>query len=422
MYHLCDLGSSGAIATRCAQSQKAKGLHAKVILHCQLNKLEHSPINLFPFDFCLLTFAFPEGAVIAPIKTDIDVPFFLKPDAMDDLTLDKWDALSPASCETYAKRLTRSLPTGFAFRRIRSCHLGTQKRLVAEFDFQQTSFVLIPGGAIRLGYDAKRWEPTTDERESWQETAEEYEIEDSIEDFISNVTLRPRLVNLNPFLMEVNARELGWQPISSSDPEVKEIIKHLQGNTRQATVCRADTETRVTRLDDGQIKAERAVAITHAVLSQRLDDEGFRFPTSDEWEYACSGGASTLFRWGDHVPCDRYPTDISPQEAAWRRDWVLSGGKLEYPPEGFSSDWDLHRRPNAFGIFIASDPYQYELTASPDITRGGDGGSMICGGAGFFVGWLTLSTAYFFDETCKRDPNSPISAGYTIGRRVLSLC
>ncbi|MGK7875140.1 MAG: hypothetical protein AB4426_18170 [Xenococcaceae cyanobacterium] len=46
------------------------------------------------------------------------------------------------------------------------------------------------------------------------------------------------------------------------------------------------------------------------------------------------------------------------------------------------------------------------MTASPDITRGGDGGSMICGGAGFFVGWLTLSTAYFFDEACKRDPNS----------------
>src|SRR5262249_7829877 len=150
-------------------------------------------------------------------------------------------------------------------------------------------------------------------------------------------------------------------------------------------------EVRVQRLGRGSFRAERAEERTHVELVDWLAKTGFRFPTSNEWEYACGAGATTLFRWGNHVPCDRYPTDISPAEAKWRRRWVLSGGKLRYPREGFVSDWDLHRRPNAFGLFIASDPYKCELVAEPGITRGGDGGNMICGGAGFFVGWLTLA-------------------------------
>lgn len=131
--------------------------------------------------------------------------------------------------------------------------------------------------------------------------------------------------------------------------------------------------------------------------------------------------APTLFRWGDHVPCDRYPTDVCPAEAAWRRRWVLSAGKLERPPEGFASDWDYHRQPNGFGLLIASDPYKNELVAEFGITRGGDGGCTICGGAGFFIGWLTLATAYFEEHSCKHDPTESVSHGYTVGRRVLEL-
>ncbi len=54
-------------------------------------------------------------------------------------------------------------------------------------------------------------------------------------------------------------------------------------------------------------------------------------------------------------------------------------------------------------------------------TRGGDGGCTICGGAGFFMGWLTLATAYFEEHSCKHDPAEPISSGYTVARRVLGL-
>ena len=100
---------------------------------------------------------------------------------------------------------------------------------------------------------------------------------------------------------------------------------------------------------------------------------------------------------------------------------MLSAGRLEYPPEGFASNWDYHRRPNAFGLFIASDPYKYELVAEIGTTRGGDGGCTICGGTGFFVGWLTWPPPISKDIPASTIRRSRCAAGYTVARRVLDL-
>ncbi|MBX7223706.1 MAG: SUMF1/EgtB/PvdO family nonheme iron enzyme [Blastocatellia bacterium] len=342
---------------------------------------------------------------------------------MKHLTLEQWDSLSAIEAEAFARQLAQELPTGFEFEQVRRYQLGDQNRLIAGFRFQQTPFVLIPGGTVTLGFDlAQNWKPNPDELESWQQSAEEYEIEDSLEDFLSFVTLRPREVTFSPFLIETRASEVGWQEIPESDPVVQEAIKNsLQGGTNSILYSQGNATTRVTRAPDGTITARRAKPVKHSGLTKELAKAGFRFPTSDEWEYVCGGGAGTLFRWGDHAPCDRYPTDISPAEAAWRTKWVESFGKLEYPAEGFEADFDLHRKPNGFGVQIAEDPYKMELTAEPDLIRGGDGGSVICGGAGFFLGWMTLATSYFEEHVCRRNPKENIQAGYTIGRRVLPL-
>jgi hypothetical protein len=338
-----------------------------------------------------------------------------------DLSLERWRGLSQDNRESLAKQLARNLPTGFEFQSIQRFQLGASENHVALYRFGDATFALIPGGSVVLGFDAeRRWEPTPDELESWQGTAEEYGIEKSIHEYVAEVTLRPRQVDIAPFLIETTASEMGWQPLGVDDAEVQEIIRR-RGREGQAEFCTGGVSTRVRWADDGSVSAERSLDQTHTDLAAQLRAADFRFPTSDEWEYVCGCGNPSLFRWGDHVPCDRYPIDVSPEEAAWRRQWVLSGGKLERPPGGFASDWDLHRRPNAFGVLIASDPYKYELVAEIGTTRGGDGGSMICGGAGFFVGWLTLATAYFEDHACKHDPVDPISPGFTIGRRVLEL-
>jgi hypothetical protein len=344
----------------------------------------------------------------------------------DELTLEKWDRMPARERRSYATRLARELPDGFAFRAIEAHSLGDQAHHMAVYSFQDAEFVLVPGGEVTLGYDPNRpWEPTPEEQESWRHTKEEYGIRGTIHKHIARVTRRPKTIQLKPLLMETTAGEMGWEPIPADDPEVKEIVReHLRGKSssdQTVTVFSGEAGVRVRRLEDGGIRAERAEERTHVELVDWLAKTGFRFPTSDEWEYACGAGAATLFRWGDHAPCDRYPTDISPAEAEWRRRWALSGGKLKYPREGFVSDWDLHCRPNAFGLFIASNPYKSELVAEPGITRGGDGGCTICGGAGFFVGWLTLATAYFEKEACRHDPDEPIEMDFMIGRRVLPL-
>jgi formylglycine-generating enzyme required for sulfatase activity len=339
-----------------------------------------------------------------------------------DLSLERWERLGSAERDATARELARQLPPGFNFDSIQTHRLGERQNEVAFYRLGNARFALIPGGEVSIGFDADRpWEPNPDELRSWEGTAEEYGIEKAIHEYIVDVTLRVRQVEFTPFLIETTAGELGWRDVSTDDPAVQKIIREYGSRSSQVEVCQGTTSTRVRRGDDGTVHAEQSLARTHAELAWQLGRSGFRFPTCDEWEYACGCGARTLFRWGDHVPCDRYPTDTSPAEAAWRRQWVLSAGKLERPPEGFASDWEFHRQPNAFGLLIASDPYKCERVAEIGTTRGGDGGGMICGGAGFFVGWLTLATSYFEEHACKHDVTKPVMSGYTVGRRVLEL-
>lgn len=338
-----------------------------------------------------------------------------------DLSRERWEAATAAERASIADRLGRQLPAGFAFESVQVCRLGDVENHVARYRRGASRFALIPGGPVTLGFDRPdAWEPTPDERASWDDTVAEYGLAGSIQEHIAATTLRPRRVELPPLLIETTADEMGWEPIDPDDPEVVAIVRE-HGTRRQVTVTRGAASLRVRRGPDDSVSAERAREATHADLAARLARDGFRFPTSAEWEYACGGGAATLFRWGDHAPCDRYPTDISPAEAAWRLAWVRSRRTLARPPEGFIADWEEHRRPNALGLQIAIDPYKSELVAEPDLTRGGDGGCTICGGAGFLVGWLTLATAYFEDHACRRDPAEPIMPGFIVGRRVLDL-
>lgn len=125
---------------------------------------------------------------------------------------------------------------------------------------------------------------------------------------------------------------------------------------------------------------------------RRLAAAGFELPTSDAWEHLCQGGARTVFRWGDDCPTEQLPTT----------------------PELV---WDLHRRPNAFGLRFSPDPYRRELVAEPGLLRGGDGGGMICGGAGIFVSWLCLASCFLSREAEDRS----CRYGYYLHRRVRRL-
>ncbi|WMX47204.1 hypothetical protein [Streptomyces roseicoloratus] len=113
------------------------------------------------------------------------------------------------------------------------------------------------------------------------------------------------------------------------------------------------------------VEAERLTeppAEMPAVLAAR----GLRMPSSDEWEHACGATAGTLFRWGDECPLDRCPS-----------------GDRTGPQNQL----------NAFGLRIAHDTYDAELTSDVTAVHGGDGGESVCGGYGSFLAWLPLATA-----------------------------
>jgi hypothetical protein len=217
----------------------------------------------------------------------------------DLLTLPLWDQLGLEECDQTARAVARRLPAEFRYLGLQSCAVGEQKHRVAFFSWQRRTFALVPGADAWLGYDRDRpFQPSAAQREAWQEARLWDENLPEL-DVHLDVHLTPlRNVAVEPFLMEVKAAD----------------------NPRRTS---------------------------HAGVTANLARDGFRLPTSDEWEYACAAGSRSLWRWGDDCPLERDPY----QETAWGQ----------------------HRRPNAFGLHMAEDPCNVELCADENILRGGTG-------------------------------------------------
>jgi hypothetical protein len=82
-----------------------------------------------------------------------------------DLSLEKWQKISLAEREVVARQLAKHLPSGFYFSSIQLYKLGEQQNHVALYKQGNSTFALIPGGEIVIGYDSDRtWEPNQDER------------------------------------------------------------------------------------------------------------------------------------------------------------------------------------------------------------------------------------------------------------------
>ncbi|GLZ77734.1 hypothetical protein Afil01_25410 [Actinorhabdospora filicis] len=116
-------------------------------------------------------------------------------------------------------------------------------------------FAFVPGGRVRLGFDAERWQPTRGQLDSYARSVE-FGLPENPAEYLEFQVSAPRTVDLPPLLMAVTSAPL-W-------PEPDE---------------------------------------TEAALAER----GLRPPSPDEWEHACRSGSTTLFRWGDECPLDRLP-------------------------------------------------------------------------------------------------------------------
>lgn len=288
------------------------------------------------------------------------------------LSVDTWDDLPAPLHDLVAEAVRLRLPQPTSYLGIYECSQGEQRHQVAMFALGGARFALIPGGRFELGW--KRV-PLEELEETWQQVrdgvGQPHVIEQVLaqvgDDELPDAELPPaqlhewldgqlsplRTVKLDPYLIECNARptELDYQ---DSEDDTDEI------NGAFETERHAELEDQ--ELDDQD---------PHCLIARQVAEQGFRLPTPDEWEHACSGGSRHFFRWGA-----RWPNHINIYDAC--------------------DEPELGRR-NAFGLLMNANPYHKEVVSSPDQLRGGDGGELVCGGAPDFASWLTAMSSYVLD-------------------------
>jgi hypothetical protein len=176
-----------------------------------------------------------------------------------------WDRLSAHERQRIAHTVAETLAPRFHFQGIELCALGGQRHWIAMYTWGEIGFALLPGYRGPLGVDAEAVLALTRDGflRCYPPDAQEHTLADWL-DFLRRELSPVRTVSLPPLLVQRTATSLQvLKPIAGS------ALKELQlGPTREEIIALAGAD-------------------------------GFALASADEWEYACSGGARTLFRWGD---------------------------------------------------------------------------------------------------------------------------
>jgi hypothetical protein len=191
-------------------------------------------------------------------------------------TLAAWDAIAPAEREEIALALGKRLPRQFRFVGLETHQLGDQRHSVAFYAWSKDEqgageepmtaetarglqhrarldgrFAFLPGGEVTLGYDPEHpFVPNEDQHQSWEESRQEFGLP-ALEDYLQRRLTPLRRVAIAPLLLEVVA-------IGLDDPPI---------------------------IEDGR-RVHHMKPVKRSEVQKFIEHDGFRFPTSDEWEYA----------------------------------------------------------------------------------------------------------------------------------------
>ncbi|GAA1805669.1 hypothetical protein GCM10009682_29410 [Luedemannella flava] len=283
-----------------------------------------------------------------------------------DLTAADWSDRTDESARRVARAIADERDLRFVG--VHDHEYAGRRHRVALFDRDGLAFALVPGDRVTLGYDGTRFTLTPAQATSFDKSAVEYGLP-PLPELVDNLTSPERTVDLPATLVAVAALDPCLEHLTADDPRVRTAMANVRrgkpGGMRYFSSdgnvnLRYDAKARV-------LSAQLQRQVSYDEGMRALAARGLRPSSPDEWEYACGAGATTLFRWGDHTPDDGYPYDHATGP---------------------------HRDTNLWGLAIGQDPYEHEYTSDRHVVCGGDGGSATCGGSGYFVGWLTLATAY----------------------------
>ena len=322
---------------------------------------------------------------------------------MEALGRDMWQELNAQDKEAWMRKLIHQLPEGMVYEGLETFERFGQRIQTGVFTHEEERFVFVPGNRITLGWD--RWQYGMNEETSadLHETVSEYGVED-VDSFLASQMSPVRTVNIAPMLVECENISLGWIEVSEEEAFAQEDsdfpaaleqfkqseIREYELHQQFRLIRQSEDEVRILWFNEGielgDVVREEAAA-------------GFGLLTEDEWEYIYGGGCRTLFPWGDSFD---YTMRLRHFGSLEGMDETVDGSAETASLRVEEKDdraYDLEL-PNFFGIKFAGDPYKYELTldsAGDVMPKGGDGGSLICGGTGPLVGFLPAAAVYYRD-------------------------
>ncbi|WP_128103628.1 hypothetical protein [Paenibacillus sp. DCT19] len=320
---------------------------------------------------------------------------------MESLQRSVWEGLSALEKEEWMHTIARQLPEQMRYEGLQTFERYGQRTETGVFVCGGQQFVFVPGDRVTLGWDG--WQEGMNEETSADmlETVSEYGVED-VDSFLSDQMSPVREVEIAPMLVECRTHSLGWTEVTE-----EEAVE--QDDTDFAAALEGFRHGKLNEYEQYQqfrlVRQGEDIRIfwfnEDLALEDLLEEEaeaGFGVLTEDEWEYLYGGGCRTLFPWGDSFDYTlklKHFGDL--QEADDPMD--DSTEPLTALVDQSDRPYDLEL-PNFFGVQFVGDPYTYELTLDDDgemQPKGGDGGSMICGGMGPLVGFLPAATVFYRD-------------------------
>ena len=307
-----------------------------------------------------------------------------------------WKGLSSNEKDQQMRELALQLPPGFTYAGLSHFARHGQELETGIFERPRSRFVFVPGDQVTLGWEVSGHQMDEATLTELNESAAEFGVDD-VEELLGQQMSPVREAEIAPLLVEYGLNSLGWTQVSAEEAEdyggeeLQEAIAHLE--ERNSHSYELYQSFRVERRKDGH-GLDYYVFNEDLLLEEFVEEvhsRGYDLLTEDEWEYLFGGGVRSLFPWGD----------------SWNYKMKLR--HLENLAEDPHQDYVLEL-PNAFGIQFAGDPYKYELTvphsggsdhSEPFIPKGGDGGSLLCGGSSVVMGYLPATATAYRDPSAK---------------------